>query len=206
MNRLIAVTIAVVSAAAWAQAPAEVSQFELKVGGKSYEVAEGKPLTITTPKGERVELLFARKAEQTWSGDGLQFRYPREMQLSREEDGGVVSLTLESTNSVLALLQLFPEGIPPAVVKKELEGSILKEFIARGGKVKKREGTEVSRKFGKQEMRGVRYDIDMAGETFQVDVFSVVHKQQVLGVVLQNFQEDQVVAQKWFETILGSMK
>jgi hypothetical protein len=206
MNRFIAVAVALVGVAAWAQASTEVSQFELKVGGQSHDVVEGKPLTITTPKGERVELIFSRKAEQIWSGDGLQFRYPREMQLSREESDGVVSLTLESTNSVLALVQLFPEGVPAALVKRELEASIVQEFAARGGRVKKKAGTEVSRKLGKQEMRGLRFEIDMAGESFQVDIFSVVHKRQVLGVILQSFQQDHAVAQRWFETILGSMQ
>lgn len=206
MNRLVAVTLFLLGMAAFAQPSTGAEQFELKAGGKTYDIVEGKPFSFTTPKGERVELVFGRKAEQSYAEEGIQFLYPREMRVSREVDEGTVTLTVEATNSVLAILQLFPEGTPQALVKQELGKGILQEFGSRGGVPKKREGTEVSRKFGKRELKGVRYDITMAGETFEIEVFALLHQKRVLGVVLQNFVEDHAVAEKWFGTILGSLK
>jgi hypothetical protein len=206
MNRLVAVAVILLGTAVPAQQPTDAAQFELKAGAQTLDVVEGKPFTFTTPKGERVELVLARKAEQTFVDEGLQFRYPQEMRVTREVEDGTVTLTVEATNSVLAVLQLFPEGAPAATVRQELERGILQEFAARGGVAKKQEGTEVSRKFGKRELKGVRYDITMAGESFEIEVYALVHQKRVLGVVLQNFVEDRALAVKWFGTILGSLR
>jgi hypothetical protein len=206
MNRLVAVALVLLGTGVSAQQSTDAVQFELKAGAQTLDVVEGKPFTFTTPKGERVELVLARKAEQSYVEDGLQFRYPREMRVTREVEDGTVTLTVEATNSVLAILQLFPEGAPAAMVRQELERGILQEFAARGGVAKKKEGTEVSRKFGKRELKGVRYDITMAGESFEIEVFALAHQKRVLGVVLQNFVEDRAVAERWFGMILGSIR
>ena len=187
-------------------AASETPQYVLQVGERSYEVTNGKPLTITTPKGERVELVLTALEERRWSGDGIQLRYPSAMQLTREESDGLVTLTFEATNSALAILQLYPRGVSSRSVQQALEQALVSEFVARGAKVSLEDGQPVSRKIGGQELKGSRYEFRFAGESFVAEICSGSHKRRVFGLLLQSSAEDQPKARAWFETILTSLR
>ena len=99
-------------------------EFELRVGNTNYDVAEGKTFSIVTPKGERVELVLRRKEVLQFSEHGASFNYDSSMKVEVEKELGVVTISVASTASPLAIIQIHSAAIRPDEVRDHLVQSL----------------------------------------------------------------------------------
>jgi hypothetical protein len=192
---------AVVGQNAPALAPAE---FDLQVGKTVYAARVNQPLTITTPKGEKVPVTIRRKDVLRFQSPTLTFLYPRQMQVDAQTLGGVTHITVESVNSPLALLQVYPEPATSAQARRDLVEGLAKEFRDRGGRVS---GPRPTRRaisgIGRE---GDLLEIDLAGSKLRAEVFAFPRGKQVVAAVFQHDMDDDATARRYFAIIADSLK
>src|SRR5688572_360383 len=106
MNRiLIGFTAGIAAAAAFGQAPPG-AELEIQVGKNTYPVRVNQSVTVTTPKGEKVPIIVRRRDVLSFSSAEVSFLHPRQLQPTSSTSDGVKTITLEGTDSPLALIQL----------------------------------------------------------------------------------------------------
>src|SRR5689334_25363361 len=64
-------------------------ELEMRLGKNTYPVRINQPLTVTTPKGEKVDVVIRRRDVLQFTGAGITFSYPRQMQVSTSNAEGV---------------------------------------------------------------------------------------------------------------------
>jgi hypothetical protein len=183
---------------------ADEGDFEVKVGGKSYSVTLEKPLKVTTPKGETVELVVSRKKALSYNKAELAFQYPSEMKLSESTEDGVTTITLESPDSPVAVLQVYPASVEPKNVLEALANGVSTEFAGRGGQIKALPAPK--RKVSGADRQGKAFDILLAGEQLQIELFAWKEKGKTRGVMLQHMQKESELANAQYDVILSSLK
>src|SRR5688572_25029396 len=91
-----------------AGAPAPGPEYDLRIGGATYPVAPGQPFTITTPKGEKLQVVLTFRDPLHFESDGVAFDYPRAMHVTAKREEGMVAVTVRSTGHYFAQIALLP--------------------------------------------------------------------------------------------------
>lgn len=183
---------------------ADEGAFEVKVGGKSYSVTLEQPLKVTTPKGETVELVVSRKKALSYNKAELAFQYPSEMKLSESTDQGVTTITLEGADSPIAIIQVYPASVDAKTVLEALASGVSAEFTQRGGQLKALPAPK--RKVSGADRQGRAFEILLAGEKLQIQLFAWKEKGKTRGVMLQHMETDSELASTQYDVILSSLK
>ncbi|MHB8876746.1 MAG: hypothetical protein ACYC8T_23880, partial [Myxococcaceae bacterium] len=157
-----------------------------------------------TPKGETIEVVVTRKKVLGYVKGGLSFQYPSEMRLSEETGDGVLTITLEGTESPLAIVQVYPRGVEAKVVLDALADGVKEQFAGRGGQVKALAAPK--RIIDGQERQGRAFQVVLAGEHHEAELFAWKEKGKTRGLMLQHMRDDAELAGKRFEVILSSLK
>lgn len=180
------------------------AEFEVKVGGKTYSMSLEQPLKVTTPKGETVELVVSRKKAFSYNKPELAFQYPSDMKLSESTEEGVATITLESSDSPLAILQVYPPSVEAKDVLDALAGGVREGFEERGGQLKPLPAPK--RVVSGAERQGKAFEVVLAGEQLKVELYAWKEKGKTRGLMLQHMKSDTALANTQFEVILSSLK
>lgn len=184
--------------------PSQPVELEAQVGKNVYPVRINQPITIVTPKGERVPLLVRRRDVLHFTSGPVSFSYPRQMQVSSETGDGYVTVTAESVGSTVALVQAYTAATTPDAVRRQLSTSFKREFAARGGKLS---GSKPSqRKIAGGTRQGERLEWVLAGQRLRSEIYAFNKGEVVLAVVLQRTADEEKQASRYFAIIADSLK
>ncbi len=184
----------------------EPAEFELQVATNKYDVAAGKTFSIVTPKGERVELLLRRKEVLQFAGHGTSFNYDAAMKVSVTKEWGVVTITVDGTTSPMVIIQLHSGEISPEEARDALLQGLREEFKSRGAEFLEGSGKTATRQFRGMEREGQYLEFILGGERTRVEVFAFRKGNTVMSIMLQRFNSDAELANKYFSLITTSLQ
>jgi hypothetical protein len=182
------------------------ASFELQVGKMSYDVVEGKPFFITTPKGERLEVVLRRKESLQFNDAGISFNYPSALQVSTDKGSGVTTIKLDSVKSLLALIQVHAATTSADELRATFLEELRKEFKSRNAEFLESSGKPAKRRFGGIEREGQALEFLLAGARMTTEVYAFAKDKAVIAVVLQHAKDDADLASKYFTIITDSFK
>lgn len=186
---------------------ARAADLEVEVAGKVQDADEGRPVTITTPKGEKLEITVRRKAVLHYSGEGVQFDHVKEMATSVERTDTLTTIEASSGASPTLMIQLFPAIVKsePAALEGELVKGLRENFLKRGAKILVT-GKPIKRAISGKELSGKQIVIELGKERQALELFAM---KQGGRLVVLNFQynlDDEVLARKQFAVIEKSFE
>jgi hypothetical protein len=181
------------------------AEFELRAGDTKYDVAEGKTFFIVTPKGERVELLLRRKEVLQFADHGASFNYDSAMKVSVAKELGVVVITLDSTSSPTAIIQIHSAAVSPEELRTALLQSLREEFKSRGAEFLEGSGKNVRRQFRGAEREGQYLEFLLSGERTRLEVYAFQKGNTVITLTLMHLTSDAELAKRYFTVITNSL-
>ena len=184
----------------------ERSEFQLQVGKITYDVTPGKPVTIETPDGKRVEVVLKRNATLRYAGHGVAFDYPREMTVEVDDEDELASINVDGPGSILAVVQVMAAGGNPDPYRDLLRDQLKKEFSDRGGKAMEGDGKAVRRKIGGVERLGTTVRFTLAGEPLKAEIYAFPKGKNVVTLLLQAADDDAEQARTYFATLAESLR
>ncbi len=184
---------------------AHAGELEVEVGGAIYDATDGKPLEITTPKGERLRLTVRRKQLLHWNGEGVQFDYPREMTPTVERGEGLVTITVNSTSSPLVMIQLFNLPTDPAALEAMMMKELKANFVQRGAAIRVAD-KPIRRNVHGVDRSGKQLVVEIAKEKQVLEIFALRMGNRAVILNLQYNQDDEALANKQFPAILRTFE
>lgn len=177
--------------------------FELEVNGKTYDVTEDEPFSIVTPKGETVPMVLKLKELLTFRGQGVTFQYPRTMTASiEEEEDGATSISVESPDSGLILIQTYPEELD----LDETIDSFREDIRNEGATFKNRTSTPCRKNIGGSSRTGKALEYTLLTLPYRVEFYQFELNSITVLVMVHAAIEDQKALAPSFKTILESVK
>ena len=186
------------------QVPA--SEFELRVGNTKYDVAEGKTFSIVTPKGERVELLLRRKEVLQFAEHGVSFNYDSSMKTEVTKELGVVTITVESIASPIAMIQVHSIPAKPDEIRDALLQTLRDEYKSRGAEFLEGSGRSVKQQFRGMDREGQYLEFLLSGEKMRLEVYAFQKGNTVISIMLQHLASDVELAKRNFSVITSSLQ
>lgn len=186
--------------------PASTSEFELRVGNTKYDVAEGKTFTIVTPKGERVDLVLHRKEVLQFAEHGTSFNYDSSMKVAVTKEMGVVTISVESAASPMAIIQIHSAPVTPDEIRDALLQSLREEFKSRGAEFLEGSGKTARRQFRDMDREGQYLEFLLGGERMRLEVYAFQKGNSVMSIMLQHLASDAELAKKNFSVITTSLQ
>lgn len=183
---------------------ASAETFVLQVGRQVYRVQPGVPFVLTTPGGERLEVVLRRPEGQHYEGDGVAFDYPAELQLQREAADGVITLTLEGTASPFVLVQIYPPEADAATMQRELVDALQHEYTQRGAMVSGE--ADIRQAIGGQEQDGKRLSVQLGGQMLVLEVYALQKEEAAVVLLLQHDAEEASLARRYFGQLLQTLR
>ncbi|TKC99905.1 hypothetical protein E8A74_36460 [Polyangium fumosum] len=180
-------------------------QFELLIGGKVYSVADGKPFEVQIG-GERIEATIRSKQVLQYEGNGISFRYPKEMTLEEERSTGVSSITVEAADSTFLMIQVYTVDVDPATLSQSLVDGIEKEMRSRGGQFHPGSGSTVHRRLRGENVEGTRLEFTLAKESMQTEIYVLRKNKLIVSVLIQRSDDDTIMAERRFKVITDSLR
>ncbi|MDI1444930.1 hypothetical protein [Polyangium sp. 6x1] len=180
-------------------------QFELSIGGKVYSVADGKPFEVQLG-GERFEATVRSKQVLHYQGNGISFRYPKEMTLEDDRSTGVSSVTVEAADSTFLMIQIYSIDVDPDTLSQSLVDGIEKEMRSRGGQFHPGSGTTVTRRLRGENVEGTRLEFTLAKESVRTEVYVLRKGKHTISVLIQRSDDDAILAERRFKVITESLR
>ena len=181
-------------------------EFELRVGDTVYQVSPDQPFTITTASGEKLQAVLKRKEILRFTAPEISFNYPREMKVSAERSAGLLSVSVEATESPLAIVQVYSVPTTPAEIRKSLVDELTTRFKNEKAKFLPGNGRAVKRKIAGAERDGQALELMLASLKMRSEVYTFTKGKAVVAVVLQAAADDEALAKKYFQVISDSME
>lgn len=185
---------------------AQQAEYEVEVAGQTYSATDNQPLTITSPQGEQFEIVIRRKETVEYNDNGISFRYYSDMTFSTENDVGVITLTLDASESPLALIQIYSVPTTPDLIRKSLVEAFRNEFKSRQAEFLEASGREKIIQFNGVDCRGTVLEFYLARQRMQTEIYAFAKGASVIAVVLQHDMEDQELAEKYFSEITATLQ
>ena len=184
----------------------KVPEFELEVGTTKYDVAEGKTFSIVTPKGERIELVLRRKEVLQFAEHGVSFNYPSSMKVEVTKELGVVTISIESISSTIAMIQIHSGPAKPNEVRDVLLQTLRDEYKSRGVEFFEGSGRTVKRQFRGMEREGLYLEFLLGGERMRAEIYAFQKGNTVVTIMFQHLVSDAELAKRDFSVISNSLQ
>lgn len=186
---------------------ARAADLEVEVAGKVQDADEGRPFTITTPKGEKLELIVRRKAVIHYSGEGVEFDHVKEMATSVERSDTLTTVEASSGASPTLMIQIFPPIVTsePAALEAEMVKGLRENFLKRGAKLLV-PGKAIKRAIHGTERTGKQIVIELGKERQALELFVMKQGKRVVVLNFQYNLDDEVLARKQFAVIEKSFE
>jgi len=183
------------------------AEFDLQVGDRTYEIRTGQPTKIVTPGGDTVEVVLSKKQILQYAGHGVSFEYHHQMKLSADSEADIVTITVESPETPLALIQVYPSQF----IASEPLGALLaqaywEEFQARNAELIYDTDEFTTRSIAGSDHRGGRLDFVLAGQRMKVEIFTFATEDAVIAMIFQHDIAETVLAERYFKIIADSFK
>jgi hypothetical protein len=184
-------------------APAE---YELAVGNTAYDVALDQPFTIKTPAGEEVQVVLHHKKVVKFDRYGIKFSYPSAMKISVEESIGVATITLNTTDTTLALVQVYTVPISDAELSSALLQGLASQIKSNGFKSAAVAPQPVKRQIGGAARTGKLVTWKLGTTTLRDEIY-IIHKgANKIALLLQNSSDEVKSANEMFTVLVNSLE
>ena len=84
------------------------ADYEVTVDGKKYLFTDDVAQKVVIKEGKPVSISVSAFKTKVFQEHGISFRYPSDMKLAQEPFPGFKQVTVESTDSLLFMLTIFP--------------------------------------------------------------------------------------------------
>lgn len=183
------------------------AEFDLQVGDRKYEIRPGQPTSIVTPKGDTVEVILHERQILKYAGHGISFEYHHQMKLSTDSEADIITITVESPETPLALIQVYPsQFIASEPLRALLAQAYWEEFKARDAEFIYDTDEFTKRSIAGVDHRGGRLDFVLAGQRMKVEIFTFSKENAVIAMIFQNDMAETVLAERYFKIIADSFK
>jgi len=178
------------------------ADYEVTIDGQTYLFSQGIKQKIILKDGKQISVSIKGVKTKKFQDYGISFNYPSEMILSKESFFGVNQITLESTDSTLLIIQMYPAGNTPAKVQDNLLTALRKEFASFGAK----STTPCKRSLGGVMRQGVELSYTLGKVPHKNEIYTMQKNGKTIAFMFQYAEEDKEKASPRFKTITQSFK
>ena len=175
------------------------TDYEVTIDGKTYPFTQGVKQSITLKDGRRISVSVSDVRTKEFRGYGISFTYPSDMKINAEAFFGTKLINLDTTDSISAVLQVFPAGTTP----NKVQGNILAGLKER---FEKTSAEPCKRKFGRIEFEGIRLSYTLATLPHQSEVYTMQRNGETVAVLFQCALKDKKKADAKFDMIASTLK
>jgi len=181
------------------------SDFEVEIDGKRYLFTEGMQQHVPLRDGGRVPITISASKDKFFSQSGFSFRYPTEMKLSEESGFGARVIQLETPDSGLLMILVYPDkSNTPAEAKKELVDSLREQYKSMGVGYSEKSLGASQRRIGNENMIGHRLTFSIGGIPHEAEIYSFDNNGKTLVWCFQVATEDKDSVDPLFRKVAES--
>ncbi len=185
---------------------AQASDYEVRLGNKTYVLTEGELTKVLTPKGEEVEISVTRIPILAFSTEGLTFDYSSDMKLESETELGVETVTAETENSTLFLGQIFPYELSPKEAIDVMLGGMQQEFQGFGATFPEDRLSASRRNISGKETTGKKLKFSLGDLRHETEAYAFQRAGKTIVLIFQADHEDREEAETYFKIIADSIR
>lgn len=185
---------------------ASAADYEVAIEGQQYLFSEGVEQQITLKNGKRISVNIKTLKTKIFQGHGISFSYPSEMKLSQESFYGIKQITIESTDSTLLMIQVFPSSTTPAEVQRDLLASFREEFSNLGARFPAKSTAPCKRSIGGVGLQGVELSFALGSLAHKSEIYTLQKSGKTIALVFQYAEEDKGNAAPRYNIVTESFK
>ena len=186
--------------------PVPAADYEVTVDGKTYLFTEDIEQQVAIKNGQRVAVTVSTLKVKEFREHGISFRYPSHAKLSRENIYGIQQITLETTDSPIFLLQIYPESVSPGQLQQDLLTGFRKEFSHMGAKFPRAPTGRCQRTMGGKALTGVKLSYSLGSLPHETEIYTIKHDGKTVALIFQHALEDKTAADPLFSMIAESFR
>ncbi len=128
------------------------------------------------------------------------------MVVTVESEENITTVTAESAESPLVIIQMFAGRIAPDTLRAGIPLSFREDLESRGAKILKDNGQPVTRKIFGQQQRGELVSYQLVGQKFRTEWYVVLKEKAVIAIMLQHEVQEAALAKKYLSRIIDSLE
>ncbi|HDR67581.1 MAG TPA: hypothetical protein ENN61_00870 [Bacteroidaceae bacterium] len=168
--------------------------------------AQGVEQEIILKNGHPVLVSVKGVKTREFHEHGISFSYPSEMKIGKESFYGIKQITLESTDSTLLMIQVFPVEIPSAELQRDLLVEFREAFANLGAKYSEKSTAPCKRSIGSVEYQGIELLSALGDLAYKIEIYTMQKSGKTLAFVFQYAEEDKEKATPRYEVVTKSFK
>ena len=185
---------------------APAADYEVTIDGKAYLFTEDIEQQVAIKNGQRVAVTVSILKVKEFREHGISFRYPSHAKITRENIYGIQQITLETTDSPIFLLQIYPGSVTPKQVQQDLLTGFREEFSNMGAKFPGDPSGPCQRNIGGKALTGVRLSYSLSSLPHETEIYTIKHDGKTIAMIFQHAHEDKTAADPLFSMIAESFK
>ncbi|MDP7396726.1 MAG: hypothetical protein QF541_07645 [Lentisphaeria bacterium] len=185
---------------------ASAADYEVAIDGRKYLFSQGVEQEIILKDGKHISVSIEGVKTRTFQEHGISLTYPSDMKLGQESFYGIKQITLESTDSTLLMIQVFPAGVNPAGVQGDLLAGFREEFGNLGARFPAKSTAPCKRSTGGVERVGVELSWALGALAHKSEIYTMQKSGKTLAIVFQYAEEDKGKAMPRYAVITKSFK
>ncbi|NCC60077.1 MAG: hypothetical protein EOM12_03875 [Verrucomicrobiae bacterium] len=187
-------------------ASASAADYNVTIDGRTYLFSQGVEQEIPLKDGKRVSINIEGVKTRTFQEHGISFDYPSDMKLGQESFYGIKQITLESTDSTLLMIQVFPEATTPAELQRDLLAGFREQFGNFGARFPAKPTAPCKRSISGVERQGIELSYALGDLAHKSEIYTFQKDGKTLAIVFQYAEEDKGKAIPQYDIVTKSFK
>ncbi len=183
---------------------AQTSEYDVRLGGKTYTAKDGEPVAVVTPSGEKLQLVVEKRNVLKFSDPDISFSHGSDMEVTSETDEGIKTITAECVDSTLFMVQVLPDKAPSNEAMDRLLDSFQEEFTKLKATFPKDRIVVARRNIGGTERTGKKLRFSLGEYRHETEVYAFGNGDKTFSFTFQSDHEDREAAEKRFKVITDS--
>ena len=187
-------------------ASASAADYEVIIDGRAYLFSKGEEQEIILKDGLRISVSIKGVKTREFQEHGISFSYPAEMRLGQESFYGIKQITLESIDSTLFMIQVFPPGTQSAELQQGLLAGFREEFANLGARFPAEPTAPCKRFIGGVEREGIELSYALGDLAHKSEIYTMQKEGKTLAMVFQYAETDKEKAASSYDVVTKSFK
>lgn len=187
-------------------ASASAADYEVTIDGRIYLFSQGVKQEIILKDGQSISVSVKGVETKEFQEHGISFSYPSEMILEQESFYGIKQITLDSTDSTLLIIQIYPAATTPAEVQRDLLAGFREQFGKIGARFPAKSTVPCKRTISNVEHQGVELLYALGDLAHRSEIYTMQKSGKTLAIVFQYAEEDREKAAPRYEVVTNSFK
>lgn len=185
---------------------ASAADYEVIIDGRNYLFSQGVKQEIILKDGQRISVSVKGVETMEFQEHGVSFSYPSEMKLGQESFYGIKQITLESMDSTLLMIQVFPAETTPVELQRDLLAGFREEFANLGARFPAKSTAPCKRSIGGVERQGIELSYALGDLAHKSEIYTMQKNDKTLAIVFQYAEEDKGKATPRYDVVTESFK